>query len=426
MDTVDSLVKSALEGDMHAYASLVARFQDMAVGYAYSILHDFQLAEDAAQEAFWEAYKTLPKLRQPAAFPGWFRPIVFKQCDRLIRKRRVVTIPLDETANSGPLLDPVEYLERQEERDRILEAVQSLPGRQRAATTLYYISGYSCQEVGDFLGLPVTTVKKTLHSARRILRQSLVDLVGESLRARRPSRNEAFSTRVMALLQASRRGDTSAVKRFLQSDPALAKARDSLGNTPVVVASNAGHEELVQMLLAHGARIDFHQAAAIGATARVRELLDQDPLLLDSFSTEGFTATALAAHFGHAETLHFLLDSGADPNLVSQHPLGVTSLHAALFGRKPETAAILISRGADVALRRRGQGWPRAGWSALHYAAAFGYTALIERLLEAGADPVSKDDAGRTPIEVAIENGHHKIAERLRGRSHSNSKAAGE
>jgi len=38
----------------------------------------FQLAEDAAQEAFLEAYRNLDKLREPPAFPGWFRRIVFK------------------------------------------------------------------------------------------------------------------------------------------------------------------------------------------------------------------------------------------------------------------------------------------------------------------------------------------------------------
>jgi DNA-directed RNA polymerase specialized sigma24 family protein len=52
----------------------------MAVGYGYSILHDFQLAEDAAQEAFFEAYRTLSKLRGRRR-RGWFRRIVFKQCD---------------------------------------------------------------------------------------------------------------------------------------------------------------------------------------------------------------------------------------------------------------------------------------------------------------------------------------------------------
>ena len=95
MDALEVIVTRARDGDAEAFGILVRRFQDMAVGYGYSILHDFQLAEDAAQEAFFEAYRTLSKLREPAAFAGWFRRIVFKQCDRITRRRVVATVPLE-------------------------------------------------------------------------------------------------------------------------------------------------------------------------------------------------------------------------------------------------------------------------------------------------------------------------------------------
>jgi DNA-directed RNA polymerase specialized sigma24 family protein len=95
MDALEVIVTRARDGDAEAFGTLVRRFQDMAVGYGYSILHDFQLAEDAAQEAFFEAYRTLSKLREPAAFAGWFGRIVFKQCDRITRRRVVATVPLE-------------------------------------------------------------------------------------------------------------------------------------------------------------------------------------------------------------------------------------------------------------------------------------------------------------------------------------------
>src|SRR5215510_10641353 len=100
MERLESLIDASLSGDPDAYAAIVRRFQDMAVGYGYSILHDFQLAEDAAQEAFFEAYRTLPKLREAAAFAGWFRRIVFKQCDRITRRRVVATVPLEPSAET--------------------------------------------------------------------------------------------------------------------------------------------------------------------------------------------------------------------------------------------------------------------------------------------------------------------------------------
>src|SRR5436190_23886620 len=88
-------VRRAQERDPEAFGWIVRRFQDMAVGYAASIVGDFHLAEDAAQEAFLEVWRDLAQLREPAAFAGWLRKIIFKQCDRLTRGKRVATGPME-------------------------------------------------------------------------------------------------------------------------------------------------------------------------------------------------------------------------------------------------------------------------------------------------------------------------------------------
>src|SRR5712692_10168987 len=225
MDSLESLINCARDGDESAYGVLVSRFQDMAVGYGYSILRDFQSAEDAAQEAFLEAYRNLAKLREPAAFPGWFRRIVFKQCDRITRNRSLTIIPLDaaeEPASQDP--SQADSLEQREMTNKILTAVDSLPDHERAATMLYYISGYSQSEVAEFLDVPVTTIKKRLHSARNGLREMLIDLVEDSLRERRPSRDELFATRVIEILKAARSGDAAKLKHLLEQDPRLLAA----------------------------------------------------------------------------------------------------------------------------------------------------------------------------------------------------------
>ena len=55
VEALHTLVAQAQNGDLEAYAAIVRRFQDMAVGYGYSLLGDLHLAEDAAQEAFVSA-----------------------------------------------------------------------------------------------------------------------------------------------------------------------------------------------------------------------------------------------------------------------------------------------------------------------------------------------------------------------------------
>ncbi len=187
MEELRSLVSRAQAGDLDAYGEIVRRFQDMAYGYAYSILGDFHLAEDAAQEAFIRAYGDLGKLDDPAAFPGWFRRIVFKQCDRLTRRKRLPTTPLESArpiASGSP--GPVEKVEEREMADRVLKAIRSLPENERTITTLFYINGYSQKDIAEFLEVPVTTVNNRLHASRKRLKERLLATVADGLRQSRP------------------------------------------------------------------------------------------------------------------------------------------------------------------------------------------------------------------------------------------------
>src|SRR6476646_3809929 len=110
-EELTSTVRRAQAGDLEAYGWIVRRFQDMAVGYAASILGDFHLAEDAAQEAFLEAWRDLGQLREPAAFAGWLRKIVFKQCDRITRGKRVATVSMEAAVDlAAPQLGPAEIV----------------------------------------------------------------------------------------------------------------------------------------------------------------------------------------------------------------------------------------------------------------------------------------------------------------------------
>lgn len=415
MTSLESLINRIREGDDDAYGLVVRRFQDMAVGYGYSILRDFQLAEDAAQEAFIEAYRNLNRLREPAAFPGWFRRIVFKQCDRITRNRSRAVIPLDaveDQASQSPI--QADAFEQCEMNDKILASVDSLPDHERAATMLFYISGYSQNEVAAFLDVPVSTIKKRLFSARKRLRELLIDLVEDTLRERRPSRDELFSANTIEILKAARAGDTAKVKQLLEKDPRLIGARDPLGNTALILAVNSGHNQIAELLMAAGVCPDVYEAAAIGKTELVAQFIVEDPLLLDSYSPEGFTALTLAAHFGQIKTMSLLIARGANVNAVSMHAINVTPLHAALFGRRIEAAKVLLAAGADLTLRRGGAGYPRAGWTALHYAAGLGFAELTQAFLDHGADPNAPDDLGNTPLQVAVDGGHHEVTEVLR------------
>ena len=183
---------------MAAYSAIVRRFQDTAVGYAYGILGNHDAAKDAAQEAFIEAYACLGGLREPRAFSAWLRRIIFKQCDRITRRRTLTQVPL-EVAEHVPTsaLGPVEIYEQRELQSFVAHALQQLPEEQRLAITLFYLSGYSHQEVADFLQLTKSQVNNRLYNARNTLKERIFAMTKATLSEQRPSNDEHFTNGVI-------------------------------------------------------------------------------------------------------------------------------------------------------------------------------------------------------------------------------------
>ncbi len=209
MDDMAELVANAIAGDVDAFTTLVQRYHTMAFAYAFSILGDAHLAEDATQEAFIVTYRNLSHLHNPERFGGWLRGIVRYECLHVIRSRRGSGggphIPIDD-AHGVPANTPgpEEEAERQESLDRALAAVNQLPESERVVTVLYYIRDHSQRDVAEFLNLSVNTVNNQLRTARKHLREgglltmtkdalqqhdlpgNFVEKIGEIIRAQGP------------------------------------------------------------------------------------------------------------------------------------------------------------------------------------------------------------------------------------------------
>jgi len=182
-----------------AFGGLVLSFQDMAYACAYAILGDFRLAEDAAQEAFITAWQKLYQLREPEAFPGWFRCILQTECNRLTRGKRLRATPLDDGVSVPSTVDsPQMVIERDELKKVVFAAIQKLPENERIIVTLFYLKEHSHSDISAFLEVPTTTVAKRLYSARVRLRNKIMDGFKNDLAARRPSRNASFAEKVKA------------------------------------------------------------------------------------------------------------------------------------------------------------------------------------------------------------------------------------
>lgn len=230
MDTLHKLVRQAQQGNTNAYNAIVMRFQDMAVGYSYSLLKDFHLAEDAAQEAFIAAFRDLPNLQAPEAFPSWFRRVVFKYCDRLTRGKSYEMVSVDDVVLSSSEKDPMAQLESQEMKTFVFNAIQALPEEEREVTTLFYMSDYSHNDIAAFLDMPVNTVNNRLRAARKRLKKGLLDMAKNTLKNEAPSRDDQFvgkiarALNVVGFCTAAQDGDLALVKEIVAANSALMQA----------------------------------------------------------------------------------------------------------------------------------------------------------------------------------------------------------
>ncbi len=157
-----------------SFDALVGQYYSLAYRRACALLNDPHLAHDATQEAFATAYQKMDQLRDPGAFPAWLLRLVGTHCSRMRRRKSPITVPLAVIENQpSDEPDPERQLIDSDLRRQIAERIAALPDREREATRLYYIEGYSQQQVADAIGVPVQTVKSRLYSSRRRLHRSL-------------------------------------------------------------------------------------------------------------------------------------------------------------------------------------------------------------------------------------------------------------
>lgn len=168
-------LQQAIAGDANAFGKIVESYHQSVFNLCFRMLGDQYEAEDAAQEAFFRAYKSLNRYDSKRSFSTWLLSIAAHYCIDQLRKRRMKFVSLDDLPHreiSDPSPNPEGSLRSQEDQQEVRKLLEMLSPTDRAAVVMRYWYDFSYDEISNTLNISISAVKSRLHRARRTLAQS--------------------------------------------------------------------------------------------------------------------------------------------------------------------------------------------------------------------------------------------------------------
>ncbi len=212
------LVERIVAGDAHAFEVVMRRYNRRLYRLARATLRDDGEAEDALQDAYLQAYRSMHQFRGDAALPTWLSRLVLNACFARLRRnqRRAARMP---TVAPGSALDletmiaddhegPAEAALRAELRELLERRIDALPADFRTVFMLRSVEEMSVEETAQCLGIPEATVRSRHFRARTLLRESLAREIDDAQRDVFAF-GGAHCDRVVAAVLAAIRGDPS-------------------------------------------------------------------------------------------------------------------------------------------------------------------------------------------------------------------------
>lgn len=165
-------VTGAREGDPASRERLLQQTRPVVLRWARALVSDETTAEDVTQEALLEVWRTLPGLREPAAYLGWVRLVVRKHADRHRRALRPVSA-LGDLDLATSELGPAELAAAQAQDEQVRRVLALAPDADQRLLLLRYRQGLTDTELAGLLGISTGAVRKRLFDARQRLKPAL-------------------------------------------------------------------------------------------------------------------------------------------------------------------------------------------------------------------------------------------------------------
>ena len=209
-------------------------------------------------------------------------------------------------------------------------------------------------------------------------------------------------------------GNVDRVKELLDEDPSLVEMRDAKGLTPLHVAASRGQDKVAQLLLDYGADVTGPSTEDQWTPlmfAAYRGHLEAVKVLVKNGA--GVTAAdGNPIHYSgqrkNKDICRFLAEQGAVDDLIDSNDDDVVQLFRAAYSYDPDTVEQVLTRREELIDYK-----DKNGRTPLHEACTQGDTKTVRVLLRFGADVELKDKAGQTPVDRATAHRQHAVTKIL-------------
>jgi RNA polymerase sigma-70 factor (ECF subfamily) len=178
------IISSVLKGNDEDFKYLIERYKDRAFSLLKRILRNDMDAEEALQDSFIKAFKSLKSFKGEAKFSSWFYRIVYNTAMTKISNRKtdlkIVDIEFDD--NDEPINDlsnlyeenDTEFANLNSTEELINKLLDMIPVKYSSVLTMFYIDELNIEEIAQSTGMTISNTKVILHRARNLLK-SLVE-----------------------------------------------------------------------------------------------------------------------------------------------------------------------------------------------------------------------------------------------------------